>query len=208
MPIHIILADDHRLFTEGLSALFENDTDVQISEVYSHGRELLQKIGMIQADILLLDIKMPELNGIQILKEIKKRDISLPVIMLSTYSDVSTVIECKNLGASGYMLKNTGKAEFKTALMQVMHGKTVFPSLENSHQTQLDTFHYAKENFKITKREWEIIQLIKLKYTNQKISEKLSLSIYTVETHRKNIMQKLNIKTPINLFHFIHENEW
>lgn len=208
MPIEIIITDDHQLFTEGLSALFENDPDVHISHIFSNGRTFLENISNMQADILLLDLKMPEMSGLEILKELKKRDIKMPVIILSTYSDVPTVLECKKIGASGYLLKNTGKIDFKQALMQVLHGRKVFPSLDNSSQTLLEKFQFSKLNYKITKREWEIIQLIKLRYTNQKISDELHLSIYTVETHRKNIMQKLDIKSPINLINFIQENEW
>lgn len=201
--IQVILVDDHQLFTEGLCSLFENDADLSINAVYKQGAALLQDIDFLQADILLLDIKMAKPDGLEILEEIRKRGISIKVIMLSTYADQLILLKSRQLGADGYLLKNTSREELKNTIQQVIDGKTCFDLLNSSLLDSNQKFSYFHTQYKITRREWEILLLIKHNNTNQMISEALHLSIYTVETHRKNLMQKLHLKTPLSLYHFI-----
>lgn len=201
--IQVILVDDHQLFTEGLCSLFENDADLCISAVYKQGASFLQDIEFLQADILLLDIKMARPDGLEILEEIRKRGISIKVIMLSTYADQLMLLKSRQLGADAYLLKNTSREELKNTIQQVMHGNACFGLLGSTAQDNNEKFRYFNAQYKITRREWEILLLIKQNNTNQMISEALHLSIYTVETHRKNLMQKLHLKTPLSLHHFI-----
>ncbi|MFN5134773.1 MAG: response regulator [Chitinophagaceae bacterium] len=205
--IRIVLADDHQLFTEGLRALFENDPDVYITAIYHRGAYLLNEIERIKADVLLLDLKMGEPDGLSILNQLAKQNLDLKTIMLSTYSDQFTMLECKQRGARGYLLKNTSKEELKAAINKVMNNETAFEHLNNAPETDEEKFNYCHEKYKLTRREWEVLMLIKKQYTNQMISNSLHLSIYTVETHRKNLMQKLKLKNPVSLFQFIQLHE-
>lgn len=205
--IKIILADDHQLFTEGINALFENDSDFGISAIYHSGLPLLNEIDMINADVLLLDVKMGQPDGLAILSKLIKKETPLKIIMLSTFSDQLTIVECKKRGAHGYLLKNTSREELKATITKVINGEYVFDLLTNIQENEEEKFNYCRENYKITKREWEILLLIKQQFTNQMISAALHLSIYTVETHRKNLMSKLGLKSPVGLFQFMQLHE-
>ena len=206
-PLRIVLADDHQLFTEGLCALFQNDSSIDVCAVYNDGRLLLDQIENDRADVLLLDVKMRQPDGLTVLNELQKRDISIKVIMLSTYSDVQTMMESKSRGAHGYLLKNTSRSELLDAMNRVMEGELVFRQLDSSLQNEQEKFLHFQSAYKITRREWEIMLLIKQQNTNQQISEKLFLSIYTIETHRKNLMQKLGLKTAIQLYQFLEMHQ-
>lgn len=205
--IRIILADDHQLFTEGINALFENDTDFGITAIYHSGLPLLNEIDTINADVLLLDVKMGQPDGLAILSKLIKKETPVKIIMLSTFSDQLTIVECKKRGAHGYLLKNTSREELKATITKVINGEYVFDLLANIQENEEEKFNYCRENYKITKREWEILLLIKQQFTNQMISAALHLSIYTVETHRKNLMTKLGLKSPVGLFQFMQLHE-
>lgn len=205
--IRIILADDHQLFTEGINALFENDNEVQVVGIYHTGLTLLNEVEQLDAHVLLLDVKMGHPDGLMILTKLVKMSLPLKVVMLSTFSDQPTIMECKKRGAHGYLLKNTSREELKTTINKVIEGDFVFDLLNTIQNNEDEKFRYCRENYKLTKREWEILLLIKKQFTNQMISESLHLSIYTVETHRKNLMQKLGLKSPVGLFQFIQLHE-
>jgi two-component system nitrate/nitrite response regulator NarL len=205
--LRIIIADDHLLFTEGLSALLEKKDIHRVVAVYHDGRSLLDTIERDAGDILLLDLKIGQPDGLAILREIRKRGLSIKIIMLSTYSDPHTMLECRSGGANGYLLKNTNHEELTTAMNKVMNGEPAFLHLENNNATLEEKFRNYHNTFRLTRREWDILLLIKKQFTNQQISEQLHLSIYTVETHRKNLMQKLGLKTPLQLHQFIQKHE-
>lgn len=205
--IRLALADDHHLFTEGLSAIFDQDADIRIAYIYHNGSSLLESIRYDLPDILLLDVKIGVPDGIALLDEIMKMGVNVKVVMLSTYSDTTTMLSCKLLGASGYLLKNTNRADLKAAVIRVMQGDTAFELLDIHHHSLEDKFIHLRETYRITRREWEILQYIKRQYTNQMIGEALFLSVFTVETHRKNLMQKLNLKSAVSLHQFIQLHE-
>ncbi len=205
--IRLALADDHPLFTEGLSAIFDQDPDIRIAYIYHNGSSLLESIRYDLPDILLLDVKIGVPDGIALLDEIMKMGVNVKVVMLSTYSDTTTMLSCKMLGASGYLLKNTNRADLKAAVIRVIQGDTAFELLDTHHHSLEDKFIHLRETYRITRREWEILQYIKRQYTNQMIGEALFLSVFTVETHRKNLMQKLNLKSAVSLHQFIQLHE-
>lgn len=200
--IRVILVDDHRLFVEGVAALFNDHETISISSTYSNGRELLADIDFIQADVLLLDIKMGQPDGIEILDRIRCHGIQWKIIMLSTYTDFRTVMACRQRGAHAFVAKHIGMVDLARVIHRVMAGDFVFDSMLTPCQSDSDRFNYFQMHYKITSREWEIMVLIKQQLTNQDISEALNLSIYTVETHRKNIMKKLDLRNALALHHF------
>ena len=175
---------------------------ISISSTYSNGRELLADIDFIQADVLLLDIKMGQPDGIEILDRIRCHGVRWKVIMLSTFTEFRTVMACKQRGAHAFVAKHIGKDDLTRVIHRVVAGEIVFDDLLAPSQADSDRFQYFQRQYKITPREWEIMVLIKQQLTNQDISEALNLSIYTVETHRKNIMKKLDLRNALALHHF------
>ncbi len=201
--IQLVIADDHNLFIEGLQLILHNHPDIEIASIASNGKELLDTVRKNRPDIILLDINMPVLNGLDALKYLKREFAQVKVIMLSTYNEDHLVEKAKARGANGYLLKNVNKAELVQTINLVYQGQSCFPYRMPANPAATGTADSFLLQFNVTRRESEILQLIKNGLTNHQISEELHLSIYTVETHRKNIMQKLQLHSPAELVKFI-----
>ena len=204
--IKIIIADDHNLFIDGLKLLLKDETDMHVVETVNDGKELLDILPPATVDLVLLDINMPKLNGLETMKFLKQSFPNLKVIMLSTYNADHLVEKAKTLGANGYLLKTTNKEELLQTIRLVYNGHSCFPYRQPGHKNEFDANDSFLKQFNLTKREVEILHLIKDNLTNQQIADKLFLSVYTVETHRKNVMQKIGLKTPSALMRFIIEH--
>lgn len=204
--IHIIIADDHLLFIDGLRALLKSEMGIAVVGEAHNGKELLTIIKATPADMVLLDINMPQMNGLDAAQTIRLLYPSIKIIMLSTYSETHLLTKAMQSGANGYLLKNSSKNELIHTIHSVASGNEYFPAYdaEKNYQTGI-TDSFLKQ-FNLTKREVELLKLIKKGLTNQQIAEQLFLSIYTVETHRKNIMQKLGLNGSSSLMRFIVEN--
>ena len=202
-PLNIILADDHRLFTTGVHTLLMSDPQLQVTDVAINGQELLELLAIRQPDIVLVDVNMPVLNGLEATRIIKERYPLIKVIILSGYNDAHLIAQASHSGASGYLLKDCSAEELLQTIHLVYRGKTSFPFPQELPYNNFETDNAFQQQFHLTKREIEIIQLISRQYTNQQIAVHLHLSIYTIETHRKNIMKKLQLKTPAALMKFI-----
>lgn len=206
--IELLIADDHLLFIEGLKALFKDDNSVIVKSVAQDGRILVdQLINFGRFDVLLLDINMPKTNGLDLITYIKKNFPYLKIIILSTYGDIQLIKSAKHLGADGYLLKNCSKVELLNCIQKVFIGNTFFKILEDNEISSSEPFDLFLKTFSLTKREVEIIKMIKTHMTNQEIARHLYLSLYTIETHRKNIMHKLGFKHPSELIRFAIEND-
>jgi len=203
--IHLIIADDHTLFIDGLKQLLKDEADMKIIEVANNGRELLDILTTHKADIVLLDINMPVLNGLDTARYIKQSYSNFKIILLSTYNDEHLIEKAKKLGANCYLLKTTNKDELLQTIRLVFNGQACFPYRQPALRNEFDDNDYFLKQFNITKREMEILLLLKRNNTNQQIADSLFLSIYTVETHRKNIMHKLGLNSPGALVKFIIE---
>lgn len=204
--LKIIIADDHTLFINGLQLLLKEEAWVEIVDVANSGRELLHLLQNKKADIVLLDINMPQMNGLEAARFIKQGNPAIKLIILSTYNEDHIVEKAKQYGVNGYLLKNCSRDELLQTIKLVMNGHSSFPYREPKENSFPDTEDNFLKQFNLTNREAEILQLLKNGFTNQQIADKLFLSIYTIETHRKNIMQKLGLKSPIALMKFIVEN--
>jgi len=201
--LKLIIADDHTLFIDGLCLLLQQSPDIEIMAIANNGRELLSLLHVNVPDIILLDINMPGFNGLEVLVRIKAYYPKIRVIMLSTYNEEHLIEKARAGGANGYLVKNSDKSELLQVIHLVSQGQSCFPYKQpvmNNVFSETDDF---LKQFQLTKREVELLQLIKQDYTNQQMANHLNLSIYTVETHRKNIMQKLNLKNPVELAKFI-----
>jgi two-component system, NarL family, nitrate/nitrite response regulator NarL len=204
--ISIIIADDHVLFIDGLRVLFQNEESVEVVDVANNGRELLEKLKHQSPDVILLDINMPLMNGLESARQIQLAYPLIRVIVLSTYNEEHLIEKARSAGAKGYLLKNCSKSELLETIRLVVAGNLSFPAKDIKKTDPFSDQDKFLRQFNLTKREYEIVQLIKLELTNQEIANKLFLSIYTVETHRKNIMQKLGLNKPAALMKFIVEN--
>ncbi|MGF7072311.1 response regulator [Mucilaginibacter sp. 3215] len=201
--LSVIIADDHILFINGLHMLLQGEPDIEVVSVAANGKELLHLLHTQTPNLILLDINMPGMNGFDVLKRIKDYYPKIKVIMLSTYNEDHLIEKAKAEGASGYLFKNVERAELLQVMRSVAQGQLYFPCKQpvaNSMPNEPDPF---LKQFQLTKRETELLQFIKQNFTNQQVADHLHLSIYTVETHRKNIMQKLNLKNPVELNRFI-----
>ena len=175
-------------------------------DIATDGKELLHLLNKQKPDIVLPDINMPELNGLEAARHIKQTYPAIRLIMLSTYNEDLIVEKAKQYGANGYLLKNSSKEELLQTIKLVMNNQTSFPYRAPKETNLFDKEDNFLKQFNLTKREAEVIQLLKGGCTNQQLADKLFLSIFTIETHRKNIMQKLGLKTPAALIKFILQN--
>jgi DNA-binding NarL/FixJ family response regulator len=206
--IRIMLADDHPLFIEGLTMMLRREPGFELCGIANNGREVLEMLPSTKPDLILLDINMPKMNGLETIKYIKQSYPTVKIVMLSGYFDDAIIKEAKLKGANGYLLKSSQQDELIQTIKMVYSG-AVFTTPHHEEPAPGEFLVNDKflAQFNLTKREREIIQLIKNEMTNQDIAQNLHLSVYTVETHRKNIMQKLKLNSPGALMKFIIENQ-
>ena len=206
--IRIMLADDHPLFIEGLSMMLRREPDFELCGIANNGREVLEMLPTTKPDLILLDINMPKMNGLETIKYIRQSYPNVKIVMLSGYFDEAIIKEAKIKGANGYLLKSSQRDELIHTIKMVYSGALfATPQQENQVTGEFLANDKFLAQFKLTKRERELIQLIKNGMTNQEIAQNLHLSVYTVEKHRKNIMQKLKLNSPGALMKFIIENQ-
>jgi DNA-binding NarL/FixJ family response regulator len=206
--IRIMLADDHPLFIEGLSMMLRREPDFELCGIANNGREVLDMLPTTKPDLILLDINMPKMNGLETIKYIRQSYPNVKIVMLSGYFDEAIIKEAKIKGANGYLLKSSQRDELIHTIKMVYSG-ALFATPQQDEPVSGEFLANDKflAQFNLTKRERELIQLIKNGMTNQEIAQNLHLSVYTVETHRKNIMQKLKLNSPGALMKFIIENQ-
>jgi len=205
--VTVIIADDHQLFAEGLLSMFAADEEIRCIGKAGSGEELLAKLIHNKPAVIILDIKMPVMDGIKVLQLIKKQYPEIKVIMLSTYADRNTIQNSIANGADGYLFKNANRQELKNAILGAIANNPSFPDLQQSMDSAKERLKLYALTYNITRKELEIMDLIKAGNTNQQISTILFRSIFTIETHRKNIMQKLNLKSHAALTRFLFETE-
>lgn len=205
--VRIVIADDHQMFIDGIKALFENSSFIVIVAEATNGNELIEKLSVSDVDVVLLDIGMEGMNGIDTAKYISEHFPKVNTIALTMYDDTYHVKRMLKAGAKGYILKNTSKNELIEAIQQVAKGIPYYSSQIEKY-TQLDVVTKEESLIaQLTNREIEIIRLITQSMTNKEIANKLFLSELTVNTHRKNAMHKLGIKNTAGLVKFALDNE-
>jgi two-component system, NarL family, nitrate/nitrite response regulator NarL len=208
--IKVFILDDHQMLIDGLKALLVNEKQFEITGTATNGKDALAMIATNKPDIVLSDINMPEMDGVAFTRELKKAYPEIKVLALSMFGEKSTISEILDAGASGYILKNTGKEELINALLKVSSGGMFFSDEISAEMMKAMSERGQKkeeEKVQLTEREKEIIQLIAKEYSNAKIGETLFISERTVETHRKNIFRKANTKTVVGLIKFAIENK-
>lgn len=201
----IMIADDHELFNDGIKGMINSESDMEVTLQIFSGSYVLESVMNHQPAVLLLDINMPGKTGIELAHLLKKEKPLIPIIMLSMYSDSRFIQECKNMKVNGYVLKNASKEKLIFAIRAVLSGESYYdPAL--SEQKSLHQNDEFMKKFKLTQRELEIIRLVKDNHTAQDIANILFLSVFTVETHRRNINLKLGVKNTLGLIKFATEH--
>lgn len=202
-PIRLLLVDDHAVVRSGLRMLLQAQPDMRIVGEAESGTEAIHQVRLHRPDVVLMDIQMPDMNGIEATKEIKKMSASTAVLALTMHEDDQYFFEMLRAGASGYVPKRAAPDELVSAIRTVSQGQVfLYPSLAArlvqsylGHPTAADT-PPAEE---LTPREQEVLTLIAEGLTNPEIADKLVISAKTVDRHRENIMRKLNLHSRVDL---------
>lgn len=203
--LRIVLADDHQVVRQGMSALLNAQADLRVVGEAADGHELLGLVEKLQPDVALTDIAMPNLNGIEATGQIRKRFPKTQVVILSMYSASSYVVRALRNGALGFLLKNDDIGDIVEAIRRAACGcRTLSKQIEAQAIGEFVVSPPAKDDLpgQLTGREREILQLIAEGHTNAQIATKLSISVRTVESHRSNLMSKLNLTTHADVVRF------
>jgi len=201
----VIIADDHRMVTDGLQSIIDNSDDFRVIQTVENGRELLRILEILETDLVLMDLDMPVMNGLEAMQEIRKKYPAMRVIVLTMHEEKSLVKKLTDLGARGYLFKNADKDELLTAMRRVYEGGVYFSAgltlgLINTQLGQ--TSSYDEKKGLLTEREIEILKLIASGKSNKEIGDELFISHRTVDTHRTNLMKKLEVNNIAGLIRY------
>jgi two-component system, NarL family, response regulator NreC len=196
--IRILLADDHTVMRRGLRLLLEQQADFQVVGEADDGRQAVELAASLHPDVAVLDIGMPLLNGIEAARQIVTATPAIAIVMLSMHSDETYVLRALKAGAKGYLLKNSAEADLIQAVRAIAEGKSFFSPaigrmLLEDYMRQVSKHEVEDSYDLLTPREKEILQLVAEGKTNKEIANLLKLSVYTVESHRGNVLEKLNL---------------
>ena len=197
--VRILIADDHKLMRSGLRLLIEQQSDLSVVGEAGDGREAVSLAKLLQPDVVVMDISMPNLNGIESAQQITQNHPRTSVIILSMHPDESYVLRALKAGAKGYLLKDSAESDLILAVRAVAGGKSFFSPtvsrvLLDDYVRKLRRSGAEDAYDLLTAREREVFQLVAEGKSNKDVANLLNLSVYTVETHRSNIMQKLRLK--------------
>lgn len=206
MALRIIIADDHPMLIDGLITVLREIEDVDVPLSVSNGRQLLDVLAQTGVDIVMLDLNMPKMDGVDTLRRVKKDFPHVRVIVFTSYNQPKLIADVRALGADGYLLKTSTSVTIKDAFRSVAAGNKWFPGEPEPAAASDKLSDEFIRKSSITKREVEIIRMIARGLTTRNISEQMSLSEFTVNAHRRNICRKLNIYTPVGLLNFAKEH--
>ncbi len=196
--IRVVLADDHRMLREGIRALLERQDDIEVVGEAADGREAVRLVSQLRPDVVVMDVSMPLLNGIEATRQIRRDCPTARVLTLTVHESQDYVAQLLAAGASGYIIKRAGGDELVSAVRAVHRGEAfLHPSIAKvviqDYVQRLQAGQGLSAQDVLTDREREVLQLIAEGYTNREIADLLHLSIKTVQNHRSNIMRKLDL---------------
>jgi DNA-binding NarL/FixJ family response regulator len=199
MSIRVLLADDHKIIRQGLRSLLEKQPDMEVVAEAEDGRNAVRLAGEMAPDVVIMDVTMPDLNGIEATKQILSKSPDIKIVALSMHSDASFVTEMLKSGAAGYLLKDCAFEELAKAIRTVLDNKNYLsPAISgvvlDDYILRLSKTGFASPDI-LSDREREVLQLMAEGYSTKKIAQKLHISVKTVETHRRQMMNKLDIHT-------------
>lgn len=195
MSIKVMLADDHVLMREGIRQLLEFDGMIEVIEEANDGIECLEKLEKSKPDIILLDINMPKKNGIEVLKEIRIKNLPVKVLILTVHNEVEYLLKAVDIGVDGYILKDSESAELKRAIVSIMNGENyIQPNLIPALNSKLVSRDKDKDKIDaLTDREMEVLVCVANGMFNREIADKLNISERTVKNHVTNIFKKIDV---------------
>ncbi|GGI68374.1 response regulator [Shewanella gelidii] len=197
--IRVLLVDDHPMFREGLRYRLSLDSEIQVVTEAENGRQALDLLRSIEIDLVLMDINMPEMDGMYVLELIKEQEIDCKVLMLSMHDNKEYIVAAMRHGADGYILKDVPGKELIQAIKKVASGKSYF----SSEVTEILSRELASEQRGIvTRREQLVLRLISQGMNNKRIAQEMNVSVRTVETHKRNIKIKLGIDNTVGLVRY------
>lgn len=208
----ILIVDDHAMMVDGIVSLIEKIDGFECVGTASNGVEAIRFIEKTIPSVVITDVNMPEMNGIELTEKLKATNPEIKILVLTMYNEGEIVKEIVNAGANGCILKNTGKDELKNALESVINGGTFFSQeVVQTMMTSLKNEGTKDANLnspELTEREKEIVTLIAKEQSSAEIADQLFISIRTVETHRKNIIKKTGVKNVVGLVKLAYDNGW
>ena len=209
MTINIMIADDHAIVRSGLRSIIEADPSLKLTGEATGGYEVIEMVNKTPPDILVLDISMPDLDGISVTKNLTASHPDLKILILTIHEDNALLREAIKSGASGYILKKAAEADLIAAIKMILRGDTyVDPALIRElivEQPEKESSPSKKLVDPLTPREIEVLKLIVHGYTNRQIGEELTISVRTVDGHRANLTAKLGLKNRVELVRYARE---
>jgi len=207
MPIRILLADDHSILRAGLRALLNAEPDFDVVGEVADGNQVLQLASALRPDLVLMDVSMPGMGGIEATKRLKEILPETRVLILTVHEDETLLRSAIQAGASGYVIKRAAETELISAIQAISRGDMyIHPAMTRSLLKELTPEQPPKNNpdpqVTLTKREIDVLRLIARGYTNSQIAQQLSVSPRTVEGHRANLMDKLNLHSRVELVEY------
>lgn len=202
--IQLLLADDHDIMLDGYASILQDQSNITIVGKAHNGKEVITLLEHLSCDILLLDINMPFMDGVETARHLKRHKPSIKIIILSMLNNLSYIKELIAIGVEGYLLKNCDKHSFITAINAVYRNQKYFDEtiqkiLNTGYRTE---YMVNNKEVSLSEREVEIIRMVALGMTSSEIASELFISPHTVKTHRKNVNAKLQITNPVELTHF------
>ena len=201
--IHVIIADDHAVVRKGLRQILEETREIAVVDEADSGMDVLNKVRTKECDVVVLDIAMPGMHGLDVLKQIKNEHPSLPVLILSIYPEEQYAVRVLKAGASGYLCKESAPEELVTAIRRVSSGrKYITETLAEQLATEVEMDTEKRPHEILSDREYQVLCLIASGRRMTDIASELSLSVKTVSTYRTRILEKMGMKTNAELTHY------
>lgn len=201
MKLKCLIIDDHHLFNDGLTLILKESGKFDVIEQIYDSRQAYFKSSQRVADLILVDYNMPHLNGLEVVKQLKTLLYSPKIVIISMYADTREIEQFISLGANGYFSKTTPADLLVSRLLQIIKGENYFDY--HKKENKPDNQFYTKNQ--LTKREVEVLKLLKKEYKTEQIAAEMGLSYYTIETHRKNINQKMKFTSKKDFYNFLEK---
>lgn len=195
-PINVMIADDHSMVREGIKQILELDGEIRVNAEASSGKECIEVLDERMTDVLLLDINMPNMNGLQVLQYLREKKTSIKVLILTIHNEIEYLVRAVEIGVDGYVLKDSDSAVLKRAIFAINRGDTfIQPELTNALRKRLEdrSINTRKIVDALTRREIEVLKLLAEGLFNKEIAYTLSISEKTVKNHVSNIFKKINV---------------
>ncbi len=206
--LRILIADDHPIVRQGIGQLIAKTADMVVADEASNGSEVLDKVRASHCDVVLLDLSMPGLHGLDIIRQLKKESPRLPILILSMHSEEQYAVRAFRAGASGYLTKQSAPDELLAAIRKVsIGGKYVSSSLAEKLASDLEIGTGKLPHETLSNREYQVMLMIAAGKTVAEIAEELSLSVQTISTYRARILQKMRMKNNVELANYAIKNQ-